>query len=226
MKKTQQNLYLLYMLFGVALVTANAMATKVFDMGFALFGNEVTLTVGVICYPVTFLVTDIIGEIWGKKESSIAVKYGFICQLVSTLFIIIARYLPAVDPEMQNHYVALLGQNWIFVIASMVAFLCSQSWDVFVFHKIRDAYIKKHGSRDGGRWIWNNGSTTGSQLIDSVIYVIIAFGFGFGWLFQSEMHGMLVSMIFGQFVIKAILALLDTPIFYLLTRERKETNEG
>jgi len=226
MKKTQQNLYLLYMLFGVALVTANAMATKVFDMGFALFGNEVTLTVGVICYPVTFLVTDIIGEIWGKKESSIAVKYGFICQLVSTLFIIIARYLPAVDPEMQNHYVALLGQNWIFVIASMVAFLCSQSWDVFVFHKIRDAYIKKHGSRDGGRWIWNNGSTIGSQLIDSVIYVIIAFGFGFGWLFQSEMHGMLVSMIFGQFVIKAILALLDTPIFYLLTRERKETNEG
>lgn len=226
MKKTQQNLYLLYMLFGVALVTANAMATKVFDMGFALFGNEVTLTVGVICYPVTFLVTDIIGEIWGKKESSIAVKYGFICQLVSTLFIIIARYLPAVDPEMQNHYVALLGQNWIFVIASMVAFLCSQSWDVFVFHKIRDTYIKKHGSRDGGRWIWNNGSTIGSQLIDSVIYVIIAFGFGFGWLFQSEMHGMLVSMIFGQFVIKAILALLDTPIFYLLTRERKETNEG
>jgi len=226
MKKTQQNLYLLYMLFGVALVTANAMATKVFDMGFALFGNEVTLTVGVICYPVTFLVTDIIGEIWGKKESSIAVKYGFICQLVSTLFIIIARYLPAVDPEMQNHYVALLGQNWIFVIASMVAFLCSQSWDVFVFHKIRDTYIKKHGSRDGGRWIWNNGSTIGSQLIDSVIYVIIAFGFGFGWLFQSEMHGMLVSMVFGQFVIKAILALLDTPIFYLLTRERKETNEG
>ena len=78
MKKTQKNLYLLYMLFGVALVTANAIATKVFDMGFTVFGNEVTLTVGVICYPVTFLVTDIIGEIWGKKESSIAVKFGFI----------------------------------------------------------------------------------------------------------------------------------------------------
>ena len=206
------------MLFGVALVTANAIASKVFDMGFSIFGNEVTLTVGVIVYPVTFLVTDIIGEIWGKEESKLAVKYGFICQLISTIFIIAARYLPAVDGEMQTHYVALLGQNWIFVVASMTAFLASQSWDVFVFHKLRTNYIKKHGSRDGGRWIWNNGSTIGSQLIDSVIYVIVAFGFGFGWLFQNEMHGMLFSMIVGQWLCKAILALLDTPIFYFLTR--------
>lgn len=225
MKKTQKNLYLLYMIFGVALVTANAIASKVFDMGFTLFGNEVTLTVGAICYPITFLITDIIGEVWGKEESKIAVKYGFICQLISTFVIIIARYLPAVDPEMQNSYVALLGQNWVFVIASLVAFLASQSWDVFVFHKLRDNYIKKHGTRDGGRWIWNNGSTIGSQLIDSVIYVLIAFGFGFGWLFDSTMHGMLFSMVFGQFIIKTVLALCDTPIFYLLTRERKDNEQ-
>ena len=222
MKKTQSNLYLLYMIFGVALVTANAIASKVFDMGFKVFGNEVTLTVGVIVYPITFLVTDIIGEIWGKEESKLAVRYGFICQLVSTAFIIIARYLPAVDPATQEHYVALLGQNWIFVVASMTAFLASQSWDVFVFHKLRNWYIKKHGSRKGGRWIWNNCSTVGSQLVDSVIYVIVAFGLGFGWLFDTSMRGMLVSMIFGQFLVKAILALCDTPIFYLLTRERKE----
>lgn len=222
MKKTQNNLYLLYMIFGVALVTANAIASKVFDMGFTIFGNEVTLTVGAICYPITFLVTDVIGEIWGKKESQLAVKYGFICQLVSTFIIIIARYLPAVDSGMQDSYVALLGQNWVFVIASLVAFLASQSWDVFVFHKLRDNYIKKHGTRDGGRWIWNNGSTIGSQLIDSIIYVLIAFGFGFGWLFDGSMHGMLISMVVGQFIVKTVLALLDTPIFYLLTRERKD----
>ena len=226
MKKTEKNLYLLYMLFGVALVTANAIATKVFDMGFTVFGNEVTLTVGVICYPVTFLVTDVIGEIWGKEESKLAVRLGFICQLISTAFIIIARYLPAVDSEMQEHYVQLLGQNWIFVVASLTAFISSQSWDVFVFHTIRDAYIKKHGTRDGGRWIWNNGSTIGSQLIDSIIYVIVAFGLGFGWLFKADMRGMLVSMIFGQFIVKAILALLDTPIFYLLTREREVAHDN
>jgi len=225
MKKTQKNLYLLYMIFGVALVTANAIASKVFDMGFTLFGNEVTLTVGAICYPITFLVTDVIGELWGKEESKLAVKYGFICQLISTFIIIAARYLPAVDPGMQDSYVALLGQNWVFVIASLVAFLASQSWDVFVFHKLRDNYIKKHGTRDGGRWIWNNGSTIGSQLIDSIIYVLIAFGFGFGWLFDSTMHGMLLSMVVGQFIVKTVLALCDTPIFYLLTRERKDNEQ-
>ena len=218
MKKTQENLYLLYMIFAVGLVTANAISAKIFTTGLNLFGNPITLTVGAICYPITFLVTDIIGEIWGKREAKYAVIYGFVCQVIATLVIIIARYLPAVDSSVQDSYIALMGQNWVFVLASLSAFTVSQSWDVFVFHKIRNAYIKKHGSRKGGRWIWNNGSTIGSQLIDSVIYVIVAFGLGFRWLFDSSMHGMMLSMIAGQFVIKAIFALLDTPIFYIATR--------
>lgn len=218
MKKTQKNLYLLYMLFGVALVTANCMATKVFQMPFSLFGSPVTLTVGVICYPFTFLVTDIIGELWGKKEAGYAVGFGFICQLVSTALIIVARYLPAVDPVVQGSYVTLLGQNWIFVVASLSAYLCSQKWDVFVFHTIRSKYIEKHGSTKGGKWIWNNCSTITSQLIDSVIYVIVAFGFGFGWLFDG-VHGVaLLNMIIAQWLVKAVIALLDTPVFYLCTR--------
>lgn len=220
MRKTERNLYLLYMLFGVVLVTANAIAAKVFDTGLTLFGSPVTLTVGAICYPVTFLVTDIIGEIWGKRESKIAVRFGFICQVVATFFIIVARYLKPVDSAMQDSYVMLLGQNWVFVIASLVAFLFSQSWDVMVFHKIRDAYIKKHGTRAGGRWIWNNASTVTSQFFDSVIYATIAFGLGFGWLFDSKMRPMLFAMIIGQWLVKAVIALLDTPFFYLFTRDR------
>lgn len=217
MKKTQENLYLLYMIFAVGLVTANAISSKIFNLGFTILGNPATLTVGAICYPITFLVTDIIGEIWGKAQAQLAVKFGFICQIIATLIIIIARYLPPVDATMQDSYVALMGQNWIFVIASLTAFLVSQSWDVFIFHKIRNSYINKHGSRVGGRWIWNNASTISSQFIDSVIYVLVAFGFGFGWLFNAEMHGTMLSMIVAQFIIKAILALLDTPIFYLVT---------
>lgn len=224
MRKTQENLYLLYMIFAIGLVTANAISAKLFNLGFSILGNPVTLTVGAICYPITFLVTDIIGEIWGKKEAQLAVKFGFICQVIATIIIIIARYLPPTDSVMQDSYVQLLGQNWVFVVASLSAFLISQSWDVFVFHKIRDFYIHKHGSRAGGRWIWNNGSTIGSQLIDSVVYVLVAFGIGFKWLFNSNMHGMMLSMIIGQFVIKAILALLDTPIFYIATRRNDYEN--
>ena len=224
MKKTQENLYLLYMIFAVGLVTANAISSKIFNLGFTILGNPATLTVGAICYPITFLVTDIIGEIWGKAEAQLAVKFGFICQLIATIVIIIARYLPPVDPDMQVSYVKLMGQNWIFVTASLSAFLISQSWDVFIFHKIRDSYIRKYGSRKGGRWIWNNASTIGSQFIDSIIYVLIAFGLGFGWLFNSDMHGIMLSMIIAQFIIKAILALLDTPIFYIVTN--KESSNG
>ena len=220
MKKTQTNLYFLYMIFGVILVTANAIASKVFNTGIILFKNPITLTVGAICYPFTFLITDIIGEIWGKKESRVAVIGGFVCQIISTLFIIIARYLPAVDTDVQHSYVTMLGQNWVFVVASLVAFYVSQSWDVYIFHKIRTRYIEKHGSRKGGRWIWNNTGTITSQLIDSIIYAVIAFGLGFGWLKGADTRLLLINMIIGQFCIKAVIALVDTPIFYLLTNNK------
>lgn len=221
MKKTEKNLYLLYMVFAIGLITANCIGAKIFTTGLNLFGSPITLTCGALAYPITFLCTDVIGELWGKEKAKIAVKYGFICQLISTLIIVLARYLPAVDPTQQNAYVALLGQNYMFVFASLVAYWCSQSWDVIIFHKIRDAYIRKHGTVQGGKWLWNNGSTMTSQLIDSILYAGIAFGIGFGWLWDSSMHIMLFNMILGQWIIKVILAALDTPIFYWLTREEK-----
>ena len=218
MKKTDKNLYLLYMILATGLVTANCIASKVFIMPFNLFGSAVTLTTGAICYPLTFLITDIIGELWGREKANIAVRWGFVSQLISTAIIIIARYLPATDAVMQDSYVTLLGQNWVFVLASLTAYIISQHWDVWVFHNIRDRYIKKHGSTKGGKWIWNNASTCTSQMLDSVIYVVIAFGFGFGWLFDSSMHSVMINMVIGQILVKVVIALLDTPIFYLCTR--------
>ena len=218
MKKTDKNLYLLYMILATGLVTANCIASKVFIMPFSMFGSAVTLTTGAICYPLTFLITDIIGELWGREKANIAVRWGFVSQLISTAIIIIARYLPATDAVMQDSYVTLLGQNWVFVLASLTAYTISQHWDVWVFHNIRDRYIEKHGSTKGGKWIWNNASTCTSQMLDSVIYVVIAFGFGFGWLFDSSMHSVMVNMIIGQVLVKVVIALLDTPIFYLCTR--------
>lgn len=224
MKKTNRNLHILYMIFCMALITANCIASKVFNTGLTLNGSPVVLTVGAICYPITFLITDVIGEMWGKKAANTAVLGGFICQVISTAIIIIARFLPANDAATQDAYVTLLGQNWIFVVASLTAYTASQKWDVFVFHKIRDAWIKKHGTTKGGKWIWNNGSTITSQLIDSIIYAGIAFGLGFGWLKDSTMHAALFNMILAQWIIKLILALLDTPFFYLLTKH-SETYE-
>ena len=75
------------------------------------------------------------------------------------------------------------------------------------------------GERSSKRWIWNNASTRTSQIIDTVIFIGIAFGLGFGWLFDSAMWGTLGGMMVGQYLCKFVLALIDTPFFYLLTRK-------
>ena len=221
MKKTNSNLIGINMVFVVALVISNGVTAKLFATGINLFGTALTLPGAALCYAITFLATDVIGEIWGKKEANRTVRWGFVGQVIATLLIILTQYLPAADPEAQTAYERLLGQNWIFVIGSMVAYFASQSWDVFFFHKIRDKFIAKHGSTDGGRWIWNNASTMTSQIIDTVLFIGISFGIGFGWFFDRAMWPSLFAMMLGQYALKFILAALDTPFFYLLTR-RKE----
>lgn len=103
-------------------------------------------------------------------------------------------------------------------VVQLSAYLVSQSWDVAVFHAIRDRYIAKHGSTKGGRWLWNNGSTITSQIWDTVIYAVISFGFGLGWVHTHEGRMQLIGIIIGQYLLKACLALLDTPFFYFFTR--------
>lgn len=220
MKKTNQNLILLCMIFAVSLVIANVVTGKLIDIPINLFGSHIQLPGAAVCYAITFLMTDVIGEIWGKKEANTCVRWGFICQILATLLIIFTQYLPAVDPDMQSAYNALLGQNWIFVIGSLAGYFASQSWDVYIFHKIRDKMIERDPDNVRKRWIWNNASTMTSQIIDTVLFIGIAFGFGFRWLFQPEMLPALGAMIIGQYLLKFILAAIDTPIFYLLTRKR------
>lgn len=209
--------------FIVALITANVVTSKIVDTGLTLFGSPLVVPGAVLCYAMTFLATDVIGEIWGKEEANRAVKNGFIGQLMAAALIFLTRYLPAADAAVQDAYVTLLGQNLMFVIGSLLAYCASQSWDVFIFHKIRNAYIKKHGNFGKGRWIWNNASTMTSQIIDTVIFIGFSFGIGYGWLFNAEMHPTLFGMMIGQYLVKFCLAALDTPFFYLLTRKRVTT---
>ena len=220
MKKTKENLSLLYMIFAALLVCANLMAAKQVPVG-KWFGLDIAITAGVICYPFTFLVTDIIGELWGKKEAQRAVIGGFVGQIIAVVMIVIANAMPGNDPVMTEMFNSVLGSNWILTVGSLVACLLSQTWDVLVFHKIRDAYIKKHGSTKGGKWIWNNVSTISSQLIDSVVFYI-------GLLIMLRTQGIvlpfnvIVTTIFVYWLIKIVIALLDTPFFYFFTRKSEK----
>lgn len=221
MNKTETNLSLLRMVFAVSLVISNVVTSKLIYTGISLFGVIITLPGAALCYAITFLMTDVIGELWGKEEANKTVMLGFVCQVIATVLIVLTQFLPASDPDTQAAYNTILGQNYIFVVGSMVAYFASQSWDVWFFHKLRDKYIAKHGTTAGGRWIWNNGSTMTSQIIDTVLFIGVSFGVGFGWLFNPNMWATLAAMMVGQYCLKFILAALDTPFFYIMTNQKK-----
>lgn len=214
MRKTSFNLQVLIVIFVISLIISNVVTGKLVNTG--LYFNNVLMVLpgAMVCYALTFLMTDVIGEIWGKEEANNCVKLGFIAQITALILIQLTKYLPAYNPEMQNAYVMVLGQGWIYVTASLIAYYTAQSWDVFIFHKIRD-HFKANSNL---RWIWNNLSTLTSQMIDTAIFITIAFGFGYGWLFNNIK--MLGLMIIGQYLFKACLAILDTPFFYLMTRRK------
>ena len=222
MRKTDFNLFLLISIFSALLVCANCIAAKQVYVGEVLNTN-VAITVGVICYPVTFLITDVIGEIWGKKSAQQAVICGFTAQVVSIIFVVLANIIPGNDGSMNMMFNSVLGSNWILTISSLLACFISQTWDVWVFHKIRTAYIEKHGSTKGGRWIWNNASTITSQFFDSVIFYI-------GLVIMLRQQGVILTPIeciitvAVYWLIKVVIALLDTPAFYLLTNDYKGGN--
>lgn len=222
MKKTETNLRILIVAFVASLIVANVLGARSIQTNMSIGNIALVLSGGALTYAFTFLCTDIISEIWGKKEAQGCIKYGFIGQIFATMLIALTGMLPAVDAEIDNAFKLLLGQNWVFVIGSLCAYYASQSWDVYIFHRIKNAYIKRHGVYTGkGRWLWNNMSTMSSQIIDTVIYATISFGIGLGWLKTPEMRMQLIGIMIGQYILKFALAALDTPIFYLMTRRNK-----
>ncbi len=218
MRKTNENLVLLNTLFATALIISNVVTVKLLRTGITLFGTELVLPGAAVCYACTFLFTDVIGEIWGRAEASKSVLYGFVSQLFASALILFTQHLPAADPAMQEAYTKLLGQNLFIVCASLIAYFVSQYWDIWFFHRIRDWYLHKHGGTTAARWIWNNASTMTSQILDTVIFIGLVFGVGFHWLWQPEMWPTLAGVIIGQYLFKLLLAVLDTPFFYLMTR--------
>lgn len=202
MKKTNDNLIAINAVFIMSLLIANVVAGKVVD----LFGFIVPAAV--VAYGITFLCTDVINEIWGKEEAQKTVKLGLKIQLASTALILLAIWFPpavfAVDFNVA--FKTVLGQNVRVVFASLTAYTISQAHDVISFNFWRNKTKGKH------KWLRNNASTLVSQIIDTAIFITIAF-----WGMVPNLLWMIIS----QYVVKAIIALLDTPFFYLLTRDKK-----
>ncbi|WP_102345031.1 queuosine precursor transporter [Bacillus sp. Marseille-P3661] len=198
-----RDLLILNVLFATSLVVANVLAGKI-----VMFGEFITVPAAVITYAFTFLLTDIIHERYGTKQAQQAILYGFGAQVFASIMIIIGQMLPVAPfaADSQAAYDTLLGQNARFMIASMAAYFISQHVDVYIFSTLKKVTKEKH------KWLRNNLSTLSSQLIDTTIFISIAF---IGTVPNIWM------MILSQFAVKLVLALLDTPLFYLFTRKQK-----
>ena len=197
MQKTDRNLLILNGLFITSLLIANVLSAKIVSFW------GMVIPAAIVAYPLTFLMTDLIGEIWGKEQANKAVKLGFICQIASLVMIGLAILLPVAPfADNQAQFKSIMGQSFRVVAASLVAYYCSQSWDVWIFHKIRDISTKH-------KWIRNNVSTMTSQMIDTAIFITIAF---------IGVVPNIWTMIISQYVIKVVYAALDTIPFYLLTK--------
>lgn len=217
MKKTNNNLTILTILFVTSLLTANIISSNGMILTGIYIGKiQLLAPAAVLAYAITFLATDIIGQIWGKKEANFAVFMGFIAQVICSALIYLTPILFKRWFVGSDTYTALNSLGW-FTLGSLVAYGCSQTWDVFIFHKIKDWAKEKYGEEryNKQRWLWNNGSTMTSQIIDTVIFIGIGFGIGLG-MRGNELIGLMI----GQYCIKWCLALLDTPFFYIFTRER------
>jgi uncharacterized integral membrane protein (TIGR00697 family) len=200
MKKTAENLTLLKCIFVTTLIVANIAAAKVVTFW------GLVVPAAIVAYPLTFLMTDVIGEIWGKEEANRTVKLGFVCQLISLILIGLAIVLPVADfANNQAEFKSILGQSFRVAFASIVAYLVAQFNDVYIFHKLKNKHNGKH------KWIRNNVSTMTSQLLDTAIFITIAF--------IGTVPNIFV-MIISQYAVKLVYAILDTPFFYLLTRKK------
>ena len=210
-----QTYLILTTLFSVVLVLTNIIGVKLFQGPFNPIVHA--LTTGIITYPVTFLLTDVVSEIWGAKKANAMVLIGFLMSIVMLIFIQIAIYLPPhaywVAPvnsfgfdtvsEYQNAFNSVFSVNGKLLFGSMLAYMVAQLLDVRLYH------MWKRITKGKYLWVRNNGSTSISQLVDTFIVNSILFYWGFGWEFWQG-----ISVMLTIYCYKLILAILDTPLIY------------
>ena len=188
-------------IFIASLVTCNLIANKfvTVDLGFKVF----FVSAGILPYPLTFLVTDLISELYGQKKANLVVLSGFIASLFVLLFLWLGGQFNAIPDSLVNDatYDSVFRNAWRLIAASMIAYLFAQFVDVRIFHFWKKLTKGKH------LWLRNNGSTIASQLVDTTLVICILFV----GVWNADQ---ILSAIIDGWVFKMLMAILDTPIIY------------
>ena len=200
--KFKDQLYIfLCAIFISSLVTCNLIANKfvTVDLGFKVF----IVSAGILPYPLTFLVTDLISELYGQKKANIVVFSGFVASMFVLSFLWLGGQFNAIPDSIVNDdtYNNVFQNAWRIIAASMIAYLFAQFIDVRIFHFWKRLTNGKH------LWLRNNGSTIASQLVDTTLVIMILF---VGIWEPSK----IVSAIIDGWLFKMLMAAIDTPIIY------------
>ncbi|MDK2893593.1 MAG: queuosine precursor transporter, partial [Thermotoga sp.] len=164
MEKSNEKLILLTGIFVSALTISNVIAGKLVNIGPFL------VPVAVLCYPITFAVTDIVSEVYGKRTAQKMVWTGFFTSLILVIYSQIAVFYPPASIFANNEaFVKVFGSTPRIVLASILAYILSQTHDVWAFH------FWKKVTRGSHLWLRNNLSTMVSQFIDTLTFITVAF---------------------------------------------------
>jgi uncharacterized integral membrane protein (TIGR00697 family) len=190
-------------MFIAALITCNIIANKFvnIDLGFKVF----TISVGVLPYPITFLITDISSEIYGRKKTNAVVISGFIASVLVMFILWLGNVFDAIPTSNVDNeaYATVFSSTGRVIMASMTAYLFAQLIDVRLFHFWKRKTKGKH------LWVRNNFSTIFSQLVDTILVVVV--------LFIGELSvGVMTGYILDGWLFKALVALVDTFFIYLI----------
>ncbi|MEN8702606.1 MAG: queuosine precursor transporter [Polaribacter sp.] len=195
-------------LFIASLVTSNLIFQKFFywyPFQLEVFNVKLfEVSVGLLPYPITFLITDILSEIYGKRKANEVVIAGIFASFFSLLIIYVSKEVPATSWSQVNDstFIEVFGAAPLAVLASMLAYLFAQFIDIRVYHFWKNLTKGKH------LWLRNNFSTFSSQFIDTMTVLLLLCSFDIiDW---SKFWGLLLSGV----LFKMTIAALDTPLLY------------
>ena len=206
--------YQIYLYMGALFITSLVVSNLIFQKFFywqpfgdiTIFGAPIfEISVGILPYPITFLITDLISEIFGKKKANQVVIAGIFASFFSLLIVYTASAVPATEwsPVNNEMFTDVFGNTIVAVFASMLAYLLAQFVDIQVYHFWKRITAGKY------LWLRNNFSTFSSQFIDTFTVVLLLCSFGeIAW---SRFYGLVIA----GFLFKVMIALFDTPLLYL-----------
>ncbi len=196
-------------LFITSLVVSNIIFQKFFywyPLDFSLLGQPLfEISVGLLPYPLTFLITDLISEIYGKRRANIIVVIGIFASFFSAGILLLGNALPAVDysPINDSLYEKVFALSPIAALASMIAYLIAQFVDIRIYH------FWKKLTKGKMLWLRNNLSTFTSQFLDSV--TVVGLLCSFKVLNWDNFWGLSMA----SFIFKIMIAIVDTPFRYI-----------